>query len=108
LKEVLFMKLTKTHLISGIAKANGLTKKQSSETVEILLEIIKSTLVSGEDVLISGFGKFCVKQKAERLGRNPSTSEAMMLEPRKVVTFRCSGRLKDKINEANIRLSKML
>ena len=63
-----------------------------------LLELIKSSLESGDNVLISGFGKFIVKEKGERRGRNPSTGEDMILEPRKVVTFRCSGNLRDKIN----------
>jgi integration host factor subunit alpha len=66
--------------------------------VETLLEIIKSTLESGEDVLISKFGKFCVKQKDERKGRNPATGHDIMLAPRKVLTFKCSGKLRDKIN----------
>ncbi len=66
--------------------------------IEILLKIMKRTLESGEDVLVSGFGKFCVKTKHERRGRNPATGEDMMLEPRRVVTFKCSGKLRDKIN----------
>ena len=66
--------------------------------IETLLEILKSTLESGEDVLISRFGKFCVKEKHERRGRNPATGKDMMLEPRRVVTFRCSRQLRDKIN----------
>ncbi len=65
--------------------------------IETLLEILKRTLESGEDVLVSGFGKFCVKEKRERRGRNPSTGEDMMMEPRRVVTFKCSGKLRDKI-----------
>jgi integration host factor subunit alpha len=93
------MKLTKVHLIDAIAEANGFPRNKATETVETLLEIIKSTLASGEDVLISGFGKFCVKQKAERKGRNPATGEAMMLSARKVVTFRCSGKLRERVNE---------
>jgi integration host factor subunit alpha len=63
-----------------------------------MLEIIKQALESGEDVLISGFGKFCVKEKRERKGRTPATGEDMMLAPRRVVTFRCSGKLRDTIN----------
>ena len=66
--------------------------------VETLLELIKSKLVSGEDVLVSGFGKFCVKEKGERRGRNPATGDSMMLRSRRVVTFKCSGQLRDKIN----------
>ena len=92
------MPLTKSHLIDAIAEQNGFTKKQSTETVETILELIKSTLASGEDVLISGFGKFCVKEKRERKGRNPATGEDMMLTPRRVVTFKCSEKLRDRIN----------
>ena len=92
------MTLTKTKVIEQIMTSNGLTRKQSSESVETLLEIIKNTLESGEDVLISGFGKFCVKQKTERKGRNPATGDDMMLTSRKVVTFKCSGRLRERVN----------
>ena len=92
------MTLTKANIIDAIAEANGFPRNKATETVETLLEIIKSTLESGEDVLISGFGKFCVKQKAERKGRNPATGGDMMLAPRKVVTFKCSGKLRDKVN----------
>lgn len=93
------MTLTKDHLISALAEANGYPRIRAVELVETLIEIIKSKLVSGEDVLISGFGKFCVKEKRERRGRNPATGEDMMLEARRVVTFKCSGQLKNKINE---------
>jgi integration host factor subunit alpha len=92
------MALPKSHLIDAIAERNGFTKIKSSETVETILELIKSTLASGEDVLISGFGKFCVNDKRERRGRNPATGENMMVAPRRVVTFRCSGRLRERVN----------
>jgi integration host factor subunit alpha len=92
------MTLTKAHIVAALAEQNGYPKNQSFEMIEILLEIIKRTLESGEDVLVSGFGKFCVKTKLERRGRNPATGKDMMLEPRKIVTFKCSGRLRDKIN----------
>jgi len=92
------MALTKAQIVASIHNQIDFPKNKSSETVETLLEIIKSTLGSGEDVLISNFGKFCVNQKNERRGRNPATGEDMMLEPRKVVTFKCSGKLRDKIN----------
>jgi integration host factor subunit alpha len=98
MKETPAMALTKTHLIEAIAEQNGFTKKKSTETVEAILEIIKSTLASGQDVMISGFAKFCVKEKRERRGRNPATGEDMMLAPRRVVTLRCSGKLRDRIN----------
>jgi integration host factor subunit alpha len=93
------MTLTKDHLISSVAEANGYPRNKSAELIETLLELIKSKLVSGEDVLISGFGKFCVKKKRERLGRNPATGVEMMLDARKVVTFKCSGQLRDKVNQ---------
>ena len=93
------MTLTKFHLIDAIAEQNGFTRKKSTEAVAIIIEVIKSKLASGEDVLISGFGKFCVREKRERKGRNPATGEDMTLAPRKVVTFKCSEELKDKINE---------
>jgi integration host factor subunit alpha len=76
----------------------GFPQKKSTELVEQLIEIIKSTLASGEDVLVSGFGKFCVNDKKERKGRNPATGDSMMLRPRKVVTFKCSGKLRRRIN----------
>jgi integration host factor subunit alpha len=94
----LSMTLTKAHIVGEVAEKNGYPKNQSSEMVETLLEIMKRSLESGEDVLVSGFGKFCVKEKHERRGRNPATGEDMMLEPRRVVTFRCSRQLRDKIN----------
>ena len=92
------MELTKVQIVESIHNQIGFTQNGSSEIVETLLEIIKSTLTSGEDVLISNFGKYCVKQKDERKGRNPATGDAMMLAPRKIVTFKCSGKLRDRIN----------
>ena len=93
------MPLTKANLVDEIKKEFGFPRKKSFELVEALLKIIKQNLQNGEDVLISGFGKFCVKEKKERKGRNPATGEDMMLAPRKVVTFRCSPVLREKINE---------
>jgi integration host factor subunit alpha len=90
--------LTKSKITDAIAEQNGFTRKKSTETVEIILELIKSSLAAGDDVLISGFGKFCVKEKQERKGRNPATGEDMILASRRVVTFRCSGKLRDKID----------
>jgi integration host factor subunit alpha len=93
------MTLTKKHIVSAVAEANGYSRIQAVELVEKLLEVIKSTLESGEDVLISGFGKFCVKEKHKRRGRNPKTGDSLMLQPRRVVTFRRSGQLRKKINQ---------
>ena len=92
------MTLTKSDLTDSIYNQCGISKTKSLETVENLLEIIKSPFASGENVLISGFGKFFVKEKNKRRGRNPQTGDDLMLGPRKVVIFKCSGVLWDKIN----------
>jgi integration host factor subunit alpha len=67
--------------------------------VEELLEIMKSTLASGQDIMISGFGKFQVNEKAARKGRNPATGQDLILDKRRIVTFKCAGTLRDKINK---------
>jgi len=92
------MTLTKAQLIDSIRKQLDLPKTRSAEVIDSLLEIIKKTLEDGEDVLVSGFGKFCVKEKGKRRGRNPQTGNDLMLGERRVVLFRCSGRLRDRIN----------
>ena len=92
------MTFTKAEVVRIIEEGNGFTKKKATETVETLIEIIKNTLASGEDVLVSGFGKFSVREKSQRRGRNPATGEDLILRPRRVVTFRCSGKLRDRIN----------
>lgn len=92
------MTLTKAQIIESVQNEIGFNKNKSSEIIETLLEIIKRTLESSDDVLVSGFGKFCVQVKEERKGRNPATGEDLMLSPRRVVTFKCSGKLREKIN----------
>ena len=92
------MTLTKAMIADEIVKQNGFTKKKSIEVIEILLEMIKKSLESGQDVLVSGFGRFCFREKKARKGRNPATGDDLMLRPRRVVTFKCSGKLRDKIN----------
>ena len=92
------MALTKQTIINKISEKNNQTPSQAKDTIETLLEIIKSTLASGEDIMISGFGKFQVNEKAPRKGRNPATGETMVLEKRRIVMFRCSGKLRDQIN----------
>jgi integration host factor subunit alpha len=92
------MALTKADLIDRIFNSTDLPKTRSSELVDALLEIMKAALENGEDLLITGFGKFCVKQKGVRMGRNPQTGEQLMLKPRRVVVFKCSGTLRKKIN----------
>jgi len=92
------MTLTKDHIISSIGNRIGVTKFESTRLVEFVLESVKTCLSNGEDVLISGFGKFSVKKKAPRKGRNPATGENLPLGARTVVTFRCSARMRDRIN----------
>ena len=96
------MALTKAGIVQTIAEQTELTKNQSQHAVETLMELMKKTLASGEDVLISGFGKFCVNEKAERIGRNPATGDSMMLSARRVVTFKCSSRLRDRCNASDL------
>jgi integration host factor subunit alpha len=91
------MALTKNDIVTAIHEI-GFTKKKSVEIIESLLEIIKQRLERGEDVLISGFGKFCVKEKKARRGRNPATGSDLVLRARRIVTFKCSGKLRNKIN----------
>lgn len=86
-------------IVDAIHDQLGYPKNRSAEMLEILLELIKKNLQIGEDVLISGFGKFCVKDKNERRGRNPATGADMVLDKRRVVTFRCSHLLREKIND---------
>jgi integration host factor subunit alpha len=93
------MALTKAGMASMISEVLGLERKKSTDSVETLIEIIKSTLESGEDVMMSGFGKFCVNEKNKRKGRNPSTGEDLMLPERRTVTFKCSGKLKQQMNK---------
>ena len=92
------MSLTKAGIIEIVTQKTGFTKHKSTNAVESVLEIMKDTLASGDDVLISGFGKFCVCDKSERRGRNPATGDDMMLPARRVVTFKCSGKLRDRCN----------
>ena len=92
------MTLTKAHIVENLFSKNIFTKSECAEIVETLFEMVKKTLEEGEDVLISGFGKFSVKEKNQRRGRNPQTGDPIMLSPRKVVTFKCSGVLRNKIN----------
>ena len=93
------MALTKDKLATRLQTQIGMTRSESLEMVEELFEIMKATLESGEELLISGFGKFHVREKKERLGRNPQTKEKMMLRERKVVVFKTSSRLRERINE---------
>ena len=92
------MSLTKSHIVDSIHNRLALSKNQSVRAVESTIEIMKKTLENGEDVMITGFGKFFVKEKRDRRGRNPQTGEDLMLGARRVVSFKCSGVLRKKIN----------
>jgi integration host factor subunit alpha len=93
------MTLRKVDLINLVYKTNqSFSKAQAREAVETFLRTIKSSLSRSEDVLLSGFGKFNVKAKFSRKGRNPKTGKSMMLDARKVVTFKPSGILREKVN----------
>ncbi len=91
------MTLTKAKIAETIQEQLGFPMKKSVDLVEELLELMKKNLSEGDDILISGFGKFSVKQKMERKGRNPATGEDLILPARKIVTFKCSSVLRDRI-----------
>ena len=93
------MALTKQTIIEKVSEKIAQSPSEAKDTIETLLEIMKSTLASGEDVMISGFGKFQVNEKAPRKGRNPATGREMMLDSRRVVVFKCAGGLRDRIND---------
>jgi len=92
------MTLTKNDLIDSIYDGTEMTKAKSAELVDALLETMKNTLMNGEDILITGFGKFCVKNKNPRRGRNPQRGTELTLDARRVVKFKCSGKLRDEMN----------
>lgn len=92
------MAVTKSDLIEKIAKRLDLSPADTKAVLEDFLETMKSTLASGEDLMVSGFGRFQVNDKAPRKGRNPATGGTMTLDKRRVVTFKCSGKLRDQIN----------
>ena len=92
------MTLTKSIIIEKMIEEDNQSPSQAKDTIETLLEIIKSTLASGEDVMVTGFGKFQVNEKDQRKGRNPATGEDLLLDKRRTVTFKCAGKLRDRIN----------
>ena len=92
------MALTKDKLVTRLQTQIGMSKPESRQIVERLFEIMKDTLANGEDLLISGYGKFSVRQKNARRGRNPQTKEALMLQARKVLVFKASGVLRGRMN----------
>jgi integration host factor subunit alpha len=93
------MTITKRDLTEALYSKSDLTKKEAMDVIEKLLEIIKRTLERGEGMLITGFGKFEVKEKNPRRGRNPVTGNELTLGSRRIVTFRCSDVLRGKLNK---------
>ncbi len=92
------MTLTKSQMVDIFTDKLDLSRKKCADILETLLETIKHSLENEKDVLISGYGKFCIKKKNARRGRNPATGDDMILDKRKVVAFRCSHLLREKIN----------
>jgi integration host factor subunit alpha len=90
--------ITKNKLVESISRKSEFSKQKSTSALESLLEILKKTLESGEDLLISGFGKFTVKEKKKRKGRNPQTSNDLILDARRIVSFKSSSKLRKSIN----------
>lgn len=100
------MALTKAIIVEKISAQVDCGINHPTAIVESLIEIIKSTLESGEDLLISGFGKFCIKDRTAHIGRNPATGETTTLPARRVVTFQCSKNLRERLNRKRRRLKK--
>jgi integration host factor subunit alpha len=96
------MTITKSTLIEAISDRFKISPNEAKKSLETLLETMKSTLASGEDIMISGFGRFQVNEKSPRKGRNPATCESMILDKRRVVTFKTSGTLRDQINQHDL------
>ena len=90
--------MTKADLIDKIQAKTGKTRKESTELLETVLATMKNTLESGETLKIAGFGNFAVKQKKDRIGRNPQTGDAITIEARRVLTFKPSNLLRTAIN----------
>lgn len=99
------MTQTKADLVEKVYHAHDMGKSQTFATVEAFLRILKDTLVNGEDVLLSGFGKFTVKDKKARKGRNPQTGSDLILDARRIVTFKPSGQLRARCNHETVQIS---
>ena len=91
--------MTKADIIDAICEENGFSKRESAKITETMLDIIKETLENGENVKLSGFGSFNIQHKRARLGRNPQTGEPMTITPRRVLSFKASNVLRDKLNQ---------
>ena len=93
------MACTKITIMEKLIDQYDWSRSEAAETIEALLESIKETLSSGEEIMLSGFGKFQVNEKSQRKGRNPATGKEMMIGKKRVVTFKCAGKLRDEINK---------
>ncbi|MDD2540521.1 MAG: integration host factor subunit alpha [Desulfuromonadaceae bacterium] len=90
--------MTKIDIVEKISNQLGFTKKAASDYLESVFALMKETLASGEDIKISGFGKFEIKKKKDRRGRNPATGDSIIIEARKILTYKSSTLLKARIN----------
>jgi integration host factor subunit alpha len=104
-RKELNMTLTKAKIVEKLASDGFFTKDEANQALETTLEVIKHVLEQGDDVLISGFGKFSVMDKRPRRGRNPQTKEELLLSGRRVISFHCSGVLRRKINQSDMFLT---
>ena len=95
--------LTRMDLSEAVFREVGLSRNESAELVESVLNHMSDSLVAGEQVKISSFGTFSVREKAARVGRNPKTGEEVPIQPRRVLTFRPSHLMKDRVAEGNKR-----
>jgi len=91
--------ITRADLAEAVYEEVGLSRNESSDLVEAVLDEVADTLVAGENVKISSFGSFSIREKGERIGRNPKTGVEVPISPRKVLVFKASHVLKDKINQ---------
>jgi len=92
--------VTRAHLAEAVYQEVGLSRNDSAQLVDVILEEVSQALIQGEMVKLSSFGSFQVRSKAQRMGRNPKTGEEVPISPRRVLVFRASHVLKDKINRA--------
>jgi len=93
--------MTKAEIVEQIYEKVGFSRRESSDIVETMLEIMKESLAEGEKIKISGFGNFVVRAKRERLGRNPHTGQEIKISARKVITFKASQILKTAVNRGH-------
>ncbi len=96
------MTVTRADLTEAVYQEVGLSRNESAQLVESVLEAIAGTLAQGEAVKVSSFGTFSVRDKAQRIGRNPKTGEEVPILPRRVLVFRASHVLKDRINRSTV------